>query len=250
MWERSELKSNAKRALSRYYWMAVLVTFIYGLLSGAGSGSYASFNTGDTTEKILKDPSVEQFIAIYLPVIIGVIVLIFVVALAFGFFVINPLSVGLFRFFMESRTFKSDFSTLFYGFSGGRYFRIVKVLAIRDVKLTLWSLLFLIPGIIKTYEYFMIPFLLAENSDLETSRYFEISRHMTDGDKLNIWVLGLSFIGWTLLGALTCGIGLIFLQPYVLATYAELYALMRAKALTMGFSNQGELKDFLPPVFG
>ena len=96
-----------------------------------------------------------------------------------------------------------------------------------NVKVFLWSLLFIIPGIIKSYEYCMIPYILAENPEIEMDRAFEISRKMTKGEKWKIFVLGLSFIGWYLLGLLCCCVGTIFVDPYSEATYAELYQVMR-----------------------
>lgn len=247
MWERAELKANAKKALTRYYWPAVLMCLLYNLLSGTGGSSYASLNLGQTLNSYDLDPQVAHFLQLYMPIIMAVLIAIFVLSIVLSFFLINPLTVGFHRYFMESRTFKSDFSTLFYGFTGGRYWKNVKVLAVRDVKVLLWSFLLLVPGMIKSYEYYMIPYLLAENPNLETDRYFELSKKMTDGEKANIFVLALSFFGWMLLGTLLCGIGTLFVQPYVFATNAELYALMRAKAFALNFSDPTELKDFLPP---
>lgn len=248
MWERAELKTNAKKALSRYYWSAVLVCLLYNMLSSLGGGSYTTinlwqgFNTGST------DTQLPSFLQQYLPIISTVAIAVFVLSIVLIFLVGCPLAIGLCRYFMESRTFKSDFSTLFYGFTGGRYWKNVKVMALVNVKIFLWLLLLVVPGIIKEYEYCMIPYLLAENPDLETKRYFELSKKMTDGEKANIFVLGLSFFGWQLLGLLLCGIGTLFVMPYICATNAELYALMRAKAFALNFSDSTELKDFLPPV--
>ncbi|WP_312643628.1 DUF975 family protein [Hydrogenoanaerobacterium sp.] len=246
MWERAELKTNAKAALSRYYWMAFAVCLVYGVISGMGSGGSSVINVVNN----LQNTGTIRLSNAALMGLASVAIGLGAVGIALSFLVINPLMVGLYRYFMESRTFKSDFGTLFYGFTGGRYWKNVGVMALVNVKTFLWGLLLIIPGIIKSYEYYMIPYILAENDEIETSRIFELSKQMTDHEKMNIFVLNLSFLGWVLLGALLCGIGTLFVNPYIYATDAELYALMRAKAFAMNFSNAGELPDFHPPVYG
>ena len=103
----------------------------------------------------------------------------------------------------------------------------------------------------------MVPYLLAENPNLSLARAKELSAQMTEGEKWNIVLLNLSFIGWALLAALTAQILGLFLPPivsgvvgwlllpYVEATWAELYAVMRAKAIQLGFSNTDELGGFI-----
>ena len=83
--------------------------------------------------------------------------------------------------------------------------------------------------------------ILAENPTLTGMRAREISDAMTDGEKLEIFVLGLSFIGWFLLGALCCGVGTLFVTPYQQATFAELYAVQRQKVLDAGLATAEEL---------
>ena len=73
----------------------------------------------------------------------------------------------------------------------------------------------------------------------------EFFKQMMDGEKWNTFVLQLSFIGWYLLCSVTFGIGFIFLEPYVQATFAELYAALRAKALANGYTNEYELGGFV-----
>ena len=73
----------------------------------------------------------------------------------------------------------------------------------------------------------MVPYILAENPDMKAREALRLSKEMMDGQKWNAFVLGLSFIGWQLLGTLLYGIGTFFVQPYVDATFAELYAVLR-----------------------
>ncbi len=87
----------------------------------------------------------------------------------------------------------------------------------------LWSLLFVIPGIIKSFSYSMSMYVLAENKGKAAHECINESKLMTNGHKMELFVLGLSFIGWALLGAITFGIAFIWVIPYMNATYANAY---------------------------
>ena len=91
-------------------------------------------------------------------------------------------------------------------------------------------MLFVIPGIIKAYEYRMIPYILAENPDISMEEAFALSKKMMDNEKLNTFALDLSFLGWFLLGIVSVGICLIFyVTPYYNLTNAELYIVLKQK---------------------
>ncbi len=87
----------------------------------------------------------------------------------------------------------------------------------------LWSLLFIIPGIIKAYSYSMAMYIYAENKDMGALEAISKSKEMMNGHKMEYFVLELSFIGWALLGAVTFGIAYIWVIPYVSATYVNFY---------------------------
>ncbi len=122
--------------------------------------------------------------------------------------------------------------------------------------------LLLIPQMIKRYEYYLVPYLMAENPSISTARAFEISRNTMKGEKLRCFGLTLSFIGWFILGGMAGGIlgtllggifggiaasaGMAFVYPYLYATLAEFYCCMREKALASGFAADYELNG----VFG
>ena len=95
---------------------------------------------------------------------------------------------------------------------------------LRDLFIGLWSLLFIIPGIIKSYEYRMVAYILADQPELTRKEAFELSRKMMNGNKWNAFVLDLSFIGWGFLAAITFGIlGVFYVNPYIQHTDAALY---------------------------
>lgn len=87
----------------------------------------------------------------------------------------------------------------------------------------LWSLLFVIPGIIKGYSYSMAMYVLAENKGKGALECINESKKMTEGHKMELFVLNLSFIGWYLLTGITFGIAGIYVIPYVSATQVNFY---------------------------
>ena len=99
---------------------------------------------------------------------------------------------------------------------------------IRDIFIVLWSLLLIVPGIVKSYEYMMIPYLLAEDPSMSREEAFAKSKAMMDGNKWNAFVLDLSFIGWLILGCITLNlVNIFYVNPYMYLTRAELYRTLR-----------------------
>ena len=94
----------------------------------------------------------------------------------------------------------------------------------------LWSLLFVIPGIVKSFSYSMSGYILAENKGKGALECISESKRMTNGYKMDLFILSLSFIGWMLLSVLTLGIALIWVIPYIEATFANAYKLMKGNA--------------------
>lgn len=96
----------------------------------------------------------------------------------------------------------------------------------------LWSLLFVIPGIIKSISYSMSMYILAENKGKSALECINESKAMTNGYKMDLFVLGLSFIGWILLGAVTFGIALIWVVPYINTTFANAYRYLKPTVIS------------------
>ena len=94
---------------------------------------------------------------------------------------------------------------------------------LRILYTSLWSLLFIIPGIVKSYAYAMTPFIMAENPEMPASEAITASKEMMDGHKGELFTLDLTFIGWDLLCLLTLNIGHLWLNPYKNAAYAVFY---------------------------
>lgn len=89
--------------------------------------------------------------------------------------------------------------------------------------ISLWSILFVIPGIIKAYSYAMAPYVLAENPNMTAREALNASKQMMNGHKAELFVLDLSFIGWLLLVSVTFGLASIYVAPYMSATKANFY---------------------------
>ena len=241
MWTNSELKQRAKSVLNNFgYWIPFLATILTGLLATDPLNIVSVITENPELEYILYgNEKAAAFFSFAVP---------FLVFLSFlwNTFIGYPVLVGMNRFFMENRISAGKIECLFRVFKSGNYLNVVKTMFLLNLKVLLWSFLFIIPGIIKGYEYYMVPYILAENPGISSKRAFELSKKMTDGEKFDIFWLGLSFFGWILLGTLACGIGVLFVEPYVQATFAELYQVMREKAHGLGFSDYNELPGFFP----
>lgn len=144
-----------------------------------------------------------------------------------GVLVLSPLEVGGYKFFVENERHKEAQTTLSHftcAFKDRNYMNVVSNLLCRDIFITLWSLLLVVPGIIKSYEYRMVPYILADHPDMKRKEVFQKSKEMMYGQKWNAFILDWSFFFWDYLSILTFGLaGIFFVYPYKHATNAELY---------------------------
>lgn len=243
MWTRADLKSKAKEDVKRSYWGLVLVSFVMAFLTGGGGGSSAGSSSASDYSGLsssdgsgLFDGIDTGFLLGMITALIVIVVIAWIIGILFVTFVTNPISVGSKRYFIEAtygQKSAGEIGILFSMFKSGTYMNVVKVMFLRDLYVGLWSLLFIIPGIVKSYEYYMIPYILAENPQLEADEVFRLTKEMMDGNKFDTWVLYLSFIGWSILAVFTCGLLAIFyLNPYMDMTFARLYETLKHRAST------------------
>lgn len=211
MWTCSLLKTNAKQALRGRYWRCFWICLVLGLVGVGGASA--------STLAVLA-------------------------SLLWSIFVAAPLEVGRDRYFMESRQALSPAATVTSVFRTP-YMNVVKVQFLKNLKIFVGTLFFVVPGIYWDYCYALVPYLLAENPYMTTTRAMQLSKDIMDGEKFHYFVLGLSFAGWILLCMFTLGIGYFFLEPYRQATDAEFYAAMRSKALAQGLTTTEELGGFV-----
>jgi uncharacterized membrane protein len=243
MWDRGILKSNAKLALRGRYWTAFAVCLVALLISEALNiftmpiqiqYQFLAFNPLANQADIMAQSGVTNLISV------GNLLL--------GIFVGLPLEIGLARFFVQNRFGRTDFGTLFSGFRQN-YGNGVGALFVTNLFIGLWSLLLIIPGIVKALQYSMVSYILSDNPSIPGSRAREISRMMTNGEKGAIFVLILSFLGWFLLGAICFGVGILFVIPYYNATMSELYVFLRDRAIQTGQLNPAELGLVVPAPY-
>ena len=151
--------------------------------------------------------------------------------------IISPVLVYGFTYYnlQISRARKVDISDLFVGFN--RFAPVLVAGLLMSVFISLWSLLFVIPGIIAAIKYSFTYYILIDNPDIGGIEAINISKEMTYGYKFDIFILDLSFIGWAFLSILTCGIGFFWLIPYINVTYSNLYDDIKAET-----SNQGSYR--------
>lgn len=247
MWTRAELKDNAKKFFKYNYWKMVLVALIMTMIGGGNgfSFSYSRTYSQDGDPFGFGRMSDAEAMAFFTTVMIAVLV-VWIISAVLAMFLFNPLVIGVERFFVVSHYRKADLNELGYAFSNS-YLNVVKTMFLRQLYVFLWSLLFIIPGIIKAYEYLMIPYILAENPGIDSKEAFAMSKQMMDGNKWKAFVLMLSFLGWELLSVFfTCGIlSIFYVSPYMLMTEAELYVAL--KEITFGNRGQGGYQNSYQP---
>lgn len=134
-----------------------------------------------------------------------------------------PLVWGNVVFFLGiARKEEVAYEQLFEGFSKD-YVRIVLTLLLVYIYTFLWSLLLIVPGIIKTYSYSMTCFILKDEPGMKSDDAIKKSMDMMHGHKMRLFLLDLSMIGWVILSVLTLGIGFLLLNPYNSTAHAHFY---------------------------
>jgi len=228
MWSRKELKDKAKTFLRKNYWGAFLVSIVIALAGGnSGWGGGGSSNSGNHSTLTTNHSVDLTFILIAVVTFVVIILIIMALRIFIGY----SLEVGGRRYFIKSVQSQDNKKCFRFGFDGGNYGGIVKTMLLTGVFIFLWSLLLIIPGIVKSYSYRMVPYILADNPNIGVKKAISLSNEMTMGHKFNMFVLDLSFIGWYLLGILALGIGVLFVLPYDNATNTELYLVLIQNAL-------------------
>ena len=221
MWNRQQVKEQAKQIMKRNYWKMFVVTLIASILTGEKTTiiervqDFTSNNLSYDSQPIFYSSNFELIFYSFISVasILGIL---------YTIFIGNVIVVGKNRYFIKNHDENPELGEIFKGFKGN-YLNVVKIMFLMELKTLLWLLLFIIPGFVKAYEYSMIPYLLAENPNLSAPQAFSLSKQMTTGQKMDLFVLDLSFIGWIILGLICCGIGILFVLPYPEATRAEVY---------------------------
>ncbi|MCH4207839.1 MAG: DUF975 family protein [Solobacterium sp.] len=218
---RAQLKTEAKGIIKNHYWPAVGAGIVLLLSAGTGAANGRSsrvtyhFEDGDTLRQLVSTTN-GYFIACVLVIIALVIVV----------FVLHPLEYGASAWFLRAmENNDSEKGMITSGFHQDNYMRTVETLFFRNLFIFLWGLLLVIPGIVKHYEYYFVPYLLADHPEMSGKEVLALSKEMTMGHKMDLFVLDLSFILWYILNSFTLGLtNIFFVAPYVCETQALCYA--------------------------
>lgn len=246
MWSRSELKEKAKELLRVNYWRCFVISLVVVLLGGgAGGGSGFNFKKSwNSDAKELNELNrLNDFHGIgdnidwgavlgIALVFIVIFAIIMIFALLFGILVSNPIEVGGRKAYISASLDPDknvEIGLIGFAFKNS-YGNIVKTMFLKNLYIFFWSLLLVIPGIIKSYSYKMVPYILAENPGMDSNEAIRQSMDMTYGHKWSMFILDLSFLGWWILGLLALFVGTFFVYPYVDATYAQLYLTLKNEA--------------------
>lgn len=254
MWSRKELKEIAKQRVSGNRFKAILAALVFVLLCSGGGvfGSSGGVARGvlnsDSSQKsaieeryedeemkerydvVIPDGPVFFFVVVCIIAVV-VLLIVFLVILPMQILVFHPLEVGVSRFFTKNIKEQAQIKELCFAFDHG-YKNCVKTMFFQKLYIFLWTLLLVIPGIIKSYEYQMAPYILGEYPNMERGEVLALSKKLMYGNKWKAFVLDLSFIGWYILSGLTLGIlGIFYLNPYVSQTNAALYQVLKEQHL-------------------
>ena len=172
----------------------------------------------------------------------AVAIILAVLAILLKIFIINPLNISIARMYLESKSYKVKFGRLKYAFNKEYYLNIVKSVIVLDVYKFLWSLT-LIGGIVKSYSYRMVNFIIAENPKIKPLNALTLSRKMMNHYKMNAFLIDLSFLGWNILRISTIGVAGILVDPYYNFTYVEFYYLLRKDYIEDGLKYSEKFND-------
>ena len=227
-----DFRAAARKALQGFWLMAIVVTFVAALLGGVGQSfnvrvevpSPVEFNQEIDTTELDSIPGADESLLVgfihfvneiseqypFFKPLLAFLSILAAIQLIIG----GPVMLGYNRFKLyrldgEEAKF-SDLFSCFDRFLDGLWMRIRTILQV-----FLWSLLFVIPGIVASYRYAMVPYLMADHPDMTVAQAFDRSKAMMNGHKGELFLLHLSFIGWLLLSAITLGLAGLVIAPYM-----------------------------------
>ncbi|MBQ3607363.1 MAG: DUF975 family protein [Bacteroidales bacterium] len=205
-----EYKNAALAALKGKWAPAVLCAVVYMVITLCVSYATALFDPATTAT--------------------GVVMTASLVTMLISLLVVSPLGVGYYNAHKDllltgddkliANSFKTGFANWGHNVWG---------MLLMGIFVFLWTLLLIIPGIIKGFAYSLVPYILVDKPELSANEAINLSMKMMKGHKFDFFWLCLSFIGWILLAILTLGIGLFWLLPYMYTAYAAFYQDVKAE---------------------
>lgn len=233
----SDFRAIARDALRGLWAMAVIVGLLAALMGGTTAAPSIEFNIDSGVVSVeIADQTIVSFgghhgqaHTVWGPfagiALAGFALYTFIAALAYAvlyFTLGSVIQAGYVCFnldLIDRRT--PSYGTLFHYFPYWKNLVLARLHV--ALRIFLWSLLLVIPGIIASYTYAAVPYLMAEKPDLSHQEALQCSRAMMDGNRMRLFCLHFSFIGWDILATLTLGIGHLWLRPYKQAAEAAFY---------------------------
>ena len=214
-YSRAELKQDAKAGLSNRWGLAIgsmlLALFVPSLIIGFVEGLLSTFSS-----------LCLSYQSYGIAGLLGILSSLF--SLAAIIFFVGPLSMG-YEFFSLRfvRGMNVNVTLPYRAFSSSCYMRLTVSFLMMNIFIFLWSLLFVIPGIIKSFSYAQMPYILMDHPEMGWKEALEESKRMMNGHKMDYFVLLLSFIPWLLLCGITFGIAFLYVGPYMQMTCVNFY---------------------------
>ena len=142
-----------------------------------------------------------------------------------GLFVQYPMVFALYMVFLQlvRDQQKPSVGNLFKVFKSPYYMKSVAVMFLMNLYIFFWSLLFCIPGIIKSLSYMMAPYIMIDNPEMKADDAIKLSMEMMKGKKGKLFLIILGYVGFVFLSYLACGIPLLFVIPYYMAVLPKFY---------------------------
>lgn len=211
----SDIRARARYNLRGNWGQAIGVAVMAALLGGSIASVSYNFNLNIDAGELQTMPELLQTAVIAVGSVSGLLGLVrFIIggAVQLGY------SVYLLKQYHQQETRLNDLFSQFFRFGQGFAQKFLV-----GLYTFLWTLLLIIPGIIKSFSYAMTPFIMADHPELTANQAITRSREIMDGHKWELFVLELTFIGWEFLSILTLGIGLLWVVPYMSAARAAFY---------------------------
>lgn len=269
--DRKKLKKDSHKSVKVTYLRSILVVFIFTLIMGGYSnitGGESNYQTIDKlavelkkddktdgktngvlapiVNEVTKDHSaVISFVNAYKFIVKdhnfykGMMSLLAAIILMFAYIFIKlVLSIGKYRYFLEARKYReTKAEKILFPYRSRKVVNIAKIIFFKNVFQLLWDLT-IIGGFIKHYEYLMIPYVVAENPDIDRKKAFVLSKEMMRGLKWQTFILDLSMFWWNILSILTFGISdLLYFDAYKEFIYCELYMSLRSNKSTLTYGD-------------
>jgi len=203
---RAEIKEAARGQIKGNLWRIFGIIVIMGVIIGAVSSI-----TQGISETLIQAGVSGMTVSL-------ASALIFII----NIFIAAPFELSMAKLFINlTEGVRPQIGDAFWGFN--YMVKSVSVAVRMIVFIYLWTLVFIIPGFVKSYSYMMMPYIIADNPNMSSKAAMKLSIEMMKGHKWELFVLHLSFIGWGILTALTFGILAIYVVPYIEASVANFY---------------------------